>query len=71
MIDIIEAIVENRNQTFVVNAPNDGAIPNLPADAIVEVNASSTATASARSPPARSQPLPPTCGATSTSSGRS
>ena len=39
MIDIIEAIVENRNQTFVVNAPNDGAIPNLPADAIVEVNA--------------------------------
>ena len=39
VIDIIEAIVENRNQTFVVNAPNDGAIPNLPADAIVEVNA--------------------------------
>jgi alpha-galactosidase len=38
VIDIIEAIVENRNQTFVVNAPNDGAIPNLPADAIVEVN---------------------------------
>ena len=38
VIDIIEAIVENQNQTFVVNAPNAGAIPNLPDDAIVEVN---------------------------------
>ena len=40
VIDIIEAIVENRNQTFVVNAPNDGAIPNLPHDAVVEGNCS-------------------------------
>jgi alpha-galactosidase/6-phospho-beta-glucosidase family protein len=40
VIDIIEAIVDNRNRTFVINAPNGGAIPNLPADAIVEVNAS-------------------------------
>jgi alpha-galactosidase/6-phospho-beta-glucosidase family protein len=40
VIDIIEAIVANRNTTFVINAPNNGAIPNLPADAIVEVNAS-------------------------------
>jgi alpha-galactosidase len=40
VIDIMEAIVENRNQTFVVNAPNGGAIPNLPVDAVVEVNAS-------------------------------
>lgn len=39
VIDIIEAIVENRNRTFVINAPNNGAIPNLPPDAIVEVNA--------------------------------
>ena len=39
VVDIIEAIVENRNETFVVNAPNGGAIPNLPAEAIVEVNA--------------------------------
>jgi alpha-galactosidase len=38
VIDIIEAIVENRNRTFVVNAPNGGAIPNLPDDAVVEVN---------------------------------
>jgi alpha-galactosidase len=40
VIDIVESIVENRNRTFVVNAPNRGAIPNLPPDAIVEVNAS-------------------------------
>ena len=40
VIDIMESIVENRNRTFVVNAPNEGAIPNLPEDAIVEVNAS-------------------------------
>ena len=39
VIDIIEEIVENRNATRVVNAVNDGAIPNLPDDAIVEVNA--------------------------------
>jgi alpha-galactosidase len=38
VIDIMEAIVENRNQTFVVNAPNGAAIPNLPAEAVVEVN---------------------------------
>lgn len=40
VIDIMESIVENRTRTFVINAPNDGAIPNLPADAIVEVNCS-------------------------------
>ncbi len=39
VIDLIEAIVENRNATHIVNAPNGGAIPNLPADAMVEVNA--------------------------------
>jgi alpha-galactosidase len=39
VIDIIESIAANRNRTFVVNAPNEGAIPNLPDDAIVEVNA--------------------------------
>ena len=39
VIDMIEAIVGNGNMTMVVNAPNDGAIPNLPDDAIVEVNA--------------------------------
>jgi len=38
VIDIMQSIVENRPRTFVVNAPNHGAIPNLPDDAIVEVN---------------------------------
>ncbi|MGZ4482167.1 MAG: family 4 glycosyl hydrolase, partial [Gaiellales bacterium] len=39
VIDLIDAIVENRNITLVVNALNEGAIPNLPPGAIVEVNA--------------------------------
>ena len=39
VIDVIEAIVRNGNITRVVIAPNNGAIPNLPDDAIVEVNA--------------------------------
>ncbi len=43
VIDIIEAIVENRNDTRIVNTVNHGAIPNLPADAIVEVNAAVSA----------------------------
>ena len=39
VIDVIEAVVRNGNITRVVIAPNNGAIPNLPDDAIVEVNA--------------------------------
>jgi alpha-galactosidase len=39
VIDMIEDIVENRNAIRVVNALNHGAIPNLPDDAVVEVNA--------------------------------
>ena len=39
VIDLIEAIVDNGNITLVVNAPNEGTIPNLPDQAIVEVNA--------------------------------
>jgi alpha-galactosidase/6-phospho-beta-glucosidase family protein len=39
VIDVIEAIVRNGNITRVVIAPNNGAIPNMPDDAIVEVNA--------------------------------
>jgi alpha-galactosidase/6-phospho-beta-glucosidase family protein len=39
VVEIMEAIIENRNETHIVNTVNDGAIPNLPADAIVEVNA--------------------------------
>jgi alpha-galactosidase len=37
--DVIESIVRNGNITRVVIAPNNGAIPNLPDNAIVEVNA--------------------------------
>jgi len=38
VIEIIEGILENRNQIHVVNVPNKGAIENLPEDAIVEVS---------------------------------
>jgi 6-phospho-beta-glucosidase len=37
VIEIMEAIVDNRNEVHVVNSRNDGAIPNLPDDAVVEV----------------------------------
>lgn len=36
VIEIIEAIVANRSEVHIVNARNDGAIENLPADAVVE-----------------------------------
>lgn len=38
VVQIIESILENRNDIFVVNVPNNGAISNLPDDAIVEVS---------------------------------
>ncbi len=37
VIEIIESIVDNRSEVHIVNARNDGAIPNLPDDAVVEV----------------------------------
>jgi alpha-galactosidase/6-phospho-beta-glucosidase family protein len=40
VIQIMEAIVGNRNETHIVNVVNGGTIPNPPPDAIVEVNAS-------------------------------
>jgi alpha-galactosidase len=40
VIEVMESILDNRNETHIVNAVNRGAIPNLPADAVVEVNAS-------------------------------
>ena len=39
VLQIIEAMLENRNQVHVVNVRNEGAISNLPDDAIVEVSA--------------------------------
>jgi alpha-galactosidase len=40
VIEVMESILDNRNETHIVNAVNRGAIPNLPVDAVVEVNAS-------------------------------
>src|SRR5205085_11075276 len=40
VIEIMESILDTRNETHIVNAMNHGVIPNLPSDAIVEVNAS-------------------------------
>jgi alpha-galactosidase len=39
VIDIIEAIAENRNELFIVNTTNNGAIDNMPDDSVVEVQA--------------------------------
>jgi alpha-galactosidase/6-phospho-beta-glucosidase family protein len=39
VVDVIEAIVENRNALHIVNTTNNGAIDNLPPEAIVEVSA--------------------------------
>ena len=38
VVEIIESLIENRNEIFAVNVPNAGAIPNLPDEAIVEVS---------------------------------
>jgi alpha-galactosidase/6-phospho-beta-glucosidase family protein len=39
VVDVIAAIAENRNELYIVNTRNDGAITNLPGEAIVEVQA--------------------------------
>jgi alpha-galactosidase len=38
VVDIIEALIENRNEIHAVILPNHGAIPNLPFDVGVEVS---------------------------------
>jgi alpha-galactosidase len=38
VVELIEALTENRNEIHVVNLPNQGAIENLPREAIVEVS---------------------------------
>ena len=38
VVQLIEALVEDRNEVHVVNLPNRGAIENLPREAIVEVS---------------------------------
>ena len=39
VVDVIEALVENRNEVHAVVTTNRGAIPNLPFNAVVEVSA--------------------------------
>ena len=39
VVDVIEALVENRNEIHAVVTKNHGAIPNLPFEAVVEVSA--------------------------------
>jgi alpha-galactosidase len=39
VVQLIESLIENRNEIHVVNVPNQGAIDNLPANAVVEVSA--------------------------------
>jgi alpha-galactosidase len=39
VVDVIVAIAENRNELYIVNTRNDGAITNMPDEAIVEVQA--------------------------------
>jgi alpha-galactosidase len=39
VVEVIESLVENRGNRFIVNVANHGAISNLPPDAIVEVPA--------------------------------
>jgi alpha-galactosidase/6-phospho-beta-glucosidase family protein len=55
VVDIIEAMLENRNANHIVNTTNNGSIDNLPSDAIVEVNA---AVSSYGIRPLRTGPLP-------------
>jgi alpha-galactosidase/6-phospho-beta-glucosidase family protein len=43
VIEIMESILDHRNEIHVVNAVNGGAIPNLPPEAIVEVTANVSA----------------------------
>ena len=39
VMGVMEALALNRNEVYIVNTTNNGAIPNLPADAVVEVPA--------------------------------
>ena len=39
VVDVIEALIENRNEVHAVITKNRGAIPNLPFEAVVEVSA--------------------------------
>ncbi|MBN1937650.1 MAG: hypothetical protein JW934_23535 [Anaerolineae bacterium] len=44
LLDILDAIWHDGRKIFAVNLPNRGAVPNLPADAVLELPAVATAT---------------------------
>lgn len=39
VVDVMEAVLQDRAERFVVNVPNHGLVPNLPASVVVEVPA--------------------------------
>lgn len=43
LLDIMASLDRDRREVFSVNMPNEGAVPNLPSDAILELPASATA----------------------------
>ncbi|MBN1218944.1 MAG: hypothetical protein JXM69_08450 [Anaerolineae bacterium] len=44
LIEILRSIQNDQRRVFSVNLPNQGAVPNLPADAVLELPAAATAT---------------------------
>lgn len=43
LIEIMTSLLSDRREVFSVNMPNKGAVPNLPADAVLELPAAATA----------------------------
>lgn len=43
LLEIMSSLLDDRRQTFSVNVPNAGAVPNLPAEAVLELPAAATA----------------------------
>jgi alpha-galactosidase len=56
LVDIMQSLLHDRRQVYSVNMPNGGAVPGLPADAILEMNA---AAGGAGFMALQSQALPP------------
>lgn len=43
LLDILRSMDEDRRESYTANLPNQGAVPNLPADAILEITSVATA----------------------------
>jgi alpha-galactosidase len=43
LLEIITSVLTDTRQTFSVNLPNEGAVPNLPSEAVLELPAAATA----------------------------